>query len=311
MLACQPASSFSRHFRPSVRYLPSLRSLFFYSIVLCCVLNAAFASNRASWSGTEWTISYDVGQTVGFLGGLHANIPGHEGKAFAWLQLGPATVVVHDVDELLYNRSAAPLAISTNFTWLPDNSATYLTSSTTIDGQLYFMTSTGALLNVDPALLYGNNHASAVSNALFLEGSGPLLPLVHENQSLIVAMTGPANYAVINQTHWDGSSPVNPSYVGSPQLPHPIVGDEQFRWVSTCSINETYGYFIGSSLVNTYLFRVKADSPIPELAMVFGESWMAPMTGHCVYSADSDTFYLPLTNASIAEPNREGLVRTI
>lgn len=282
-------------------------------IALLCIWPSAYGVKRASPSGTDWVIQFSTGAESGATGGIYANISGHNDKVFLWsVTPAPVAMVTFDVEQVLNNFSASALSTNLNFTYAATTNA-YFSFSTTVNGKFYFMTTDYYLLEVDPADLTGDNDVTAVSAALSLAGAGPLLHLVNttENgtESYLVSANAADTYSVITQDDWDSSTSVStPGIVVPRTLADPITEDN-FGWKGACSITEDYGYLMASSLVNTYLFRVSAVSGVPELAMVFRETWIPSTNNPCVYINESDTFYLPLVNATSSAENVDGAVR--
>ena len=278
-------------------------------LAFCCVIGGVYGSGRASWSGTQWSIPYEHPDNTVAATGIFVNVTGHEDKVFVYsLYLSRAIMAVFDIEQLIRNQSATPLHITTDFSW-PANGASdvHLRYSTHVDGKFYFTTSDGHLLQVDPSNLNVNHTGSVVSNVIKIADRGPLLPLLQDDGSMgLLAVTGPVEflsstrflhgYYPIGSAEWQLSSP------GSPRSeryhPFTAINDYFFVWNGVCSINATYGYFIGSTYTETYVFRSSSSDQTPKLAMVFRDTLVSRYDSRCVYNADSDTLYLPLVNTS-------------
>ena len=277
-----------------------MRALILALIAFLCVFDCVHCSNQASSFGIEWSIPFSDFSSLGATGGVHANISGHEDKIFI-CSVAPAatTIVTFDVNQLLTNRSTVPV-ISTNFD-VGSNSPLLFQYSTSFDGKIYIEDNSGFLSLIDPANLNGNNQVSAVSNAIAIPANGPLLPLLRGSERYIVMVDLPTTYTMINDSHWSSSTVANPTRVYRMNLPQPL--DDQANWKGSCSVNDTYGYFIGASTTKVYLFRVNAATGIPEPAMIFHEATLHIPVDNCVYNAESDTLYLGLVGTSFANPD--------
>lgn len=275
-------------------------------IVFLCVWQSACAEKRASPSGSSYSITFDYGTSTSVLatGGIFTNITGQDGKIFLW-SVNPAPVgfLAWDASELLNSDAATPLATATNFSYASVDNAYFQYAAT--DGAVFYMVTTdGYLLQVDPADL--SDDSNSVSKAASLAGAGPILYLENGTNPFMVSASSADTYTRLTPSEM-GTSLTSPVAVAPTTLPSgSYVTDDNFGWVTSCQISDTYGYLLGTTKNNVWLFRVNSTG-IPEMAMIFRDVWLPTQNGPCYYSADSDNLYIPMVNASIADD--EGAVR--
>lgn len=275
-------------------------------IALLCIWPCAYGEKRASPAETAWSVDFTYASGVLATGGVYTNITGQDDKLFLWSSNpAPVAIVAWDVSQTVSNFSATPLVTASNFTYAGVELA-YFKYSTT-DGSLFYMVTTdGYVLLVDPADLSDDASTNSASQAVVLAGAGPIIFLTNGTGGIFVSPNAANTYSTFQSS--DFGSTENPSIVVPKTLgADDYVTDDGFGWMTSCYISEDYGYLFGTTKNNIWAFRVNASSGVPEMAMVFRDAWLPAENGACHYSLETDTFYMPMVNASIADD--EGAVR--
>lgn len=295
----------------SLRLLPdimgslAMRPWMLAVIALLCIWPCAYGEKRASPAETAWSVEITYPGTPA-TGGIFSNITGQEDNIFLWSNFpAPAAIVAWDASQTVNNLTAAPYVTATNFTANGIEPA-YFKYATT-DGSIFYMvTDQGYVLVVDPADLSNDASTNAVSQAVKLAGSGPIIFMTNGTGGVFVSPNAANSYSKFEASQFTDPD-VYTEIVPSSFPVQDYVTDDDFGWKTVCYIAEDYGYIFGSTKNNIWAYRVNASSGVPEIAMVFRDAWIPSENVGCHYSVDTDNFYIPMVNASIA--NEEGAVR--